>query len=757
METRNPLFALRPPVVEDAADEDTGELAPESTAMTDSELRSAMHEMVSVAIDHVEHTLSPERAKAARYYKGEPFGNEETGRSQIVITELRDTVLMIMPSLMRLFFGAERPIEYGPRNAMQVEPAQQMTDYVWDIVVQEDNEGFLRFYEWFKDALVKRLGVMKVWYDNTPDIQHLEGAYLTVDKLLELEQDPSVIAIDEVTPSQGVPMGPLPLYDVKFTRQEEQGRIRFLPVPPEEFLYTPTARTVSATNWVPGVAQMVGHRTEMTRSQLRDLGISEDDIRQYAFPDASLDTNVEEIARQDNVVRPDIGVSEANRTALYIEAYPYLDYDGDGFAELRKIVMLGSAFHIVSNEPCARRPFAVLCPDPEPHTVVGQGVSDWTMDLQLVESSIWRSVLDSLALSIHPRLGYVEGAVSLADILNTEIGAPIRMKSANALTPVQQQFVGNEALPLLDRLQEVRENRSGVTKASAGLDADSLQSTTKAAVAATITSAQAHIEMIARIFAETGVRSLFSLILQAVAENPPAPRILRSQGKYVEIDPRSWDANLDVRVKVAIGAGMDDEKYQALLEAREEMKFVLTTFGLSNPVVTLKQYRDTNVKMLKLRGRMDAEAFYQDVDPNWQPPPPPVQDPNMVIAQAEQHKAETQRMVAESKAQLDMQRQQMDMQAKIDQLRLQLQQVQERNEIELQKAALQAQTQLAVAEINKQAQVQQAQMNDTIQRVNAILNHLAKLDKNTKDNEVDHRELDIQESQTEADTDDEEE
>lgn len=621
---------------------DEGKQGLQVQPMSEGEVQSAVHKMVWDAIEYIDQELSPFRALATKYYQGEPFGNEEEGRSQVVMTELRDTVLMVMPSLMRIFFGAERALEYAPMTAQQLEMAEQATNYVWEVVLKKDNRGFLVFYEWFKDALVKRLGIVKYWYDKSSETRSFCLSFVTDDQLTLLYDD-SDVNVTSVVPQAGGPPG-VNLFEVEYSKTKHNGGIRMIALPPEEFLFTRGARTTASDHSQPGVALFVGHRTELTRSQLLEIGVDEQDIEDWAFKDVSLDHNQEEIARQ-HIVKPDTSAIGpiATQKALYIEGYPFMDVDGDGIAELRRVIMLGPSYHVIENEPCDERPFAVLCPDPEPHTIVGQGISDLTMDLQRINSSIMRAMLDSLALSIHNRLGYVEGDVNMEDVLNTEIGAPIRMRAPNSIQPIEHRFVGADAMPVLEKMDAIKENRVGVTKASAGLAPDAMQSTTQAAVAATVSKAQEHIEMIARTFAENGVAPLFRGILKLLVENQDVERLVQVNGKYIPMNPQTWASDLDVEVKVAIGAGLDDEKYQALAETAAKMEGIMGgPLGLNNPLVSMKQYRDTLVRMLKLRGRNDAEAFYKEVDPNWQPPPPPPQDPNMVIAQAEMQKAQAE-------------------------------------------------------------------------------------------------------------------
>src|SRR6266487_3361489 len=685
----------------------------EPVPMSEGEVQSAIHKMLWDAIEYTDQELSPFRALASKYYQGELFGNEQEGRSKVVLTELRDAVLYVMPSLMRIFTGPRGAVEYGPTNISQVAMAKDATDYVNKVILEVDNRWFLTLWSWFKDALVKRLGIVKYWYDDTEETRTYESTGLSAQAVILLQQDEEV-RTDEVRKSSLSTPG-APLFDVDFTRTRRQGKIRLIPLPPEEYLFTRGARTNSDDHSQPGVALVVAHRTELTRSQLLAIGVSEEDIEEWAFKDVSLDMNQEEIARQ-HIVKPDTSAIGpiATQKALYIESYPFMDVDGDGIAELRKIVTLGPGYHVIENEPCARRPFAVICPDPEPHTIVGQAFSDYTMDMQLVTSSIAREMNNSLALSINPRLGYVDGDVNLEDILATEIGAPIRARSPGAVWPIEHTFVGREALAVLDFYRDVVERRTGVSKDMSAMDAGSLQSTTRTAAIAAITAAQAHIESIARIFAEMGVAPLFRGILELLVENQAPARMARlSNGQYTELDPRSWQSGLDVVVNVAIGGGLDEQKYETMADLASRMEQAFAAQGMNQPVFSPKNYRDALVEMLKLRGRMDAEKYVQDVPADWQPPKPDPSagDPNMVIAQAEKQKADAKVQQMAQESQLKLQESQAEAQNEIRKLQLQLQKVQMEAELAQRQAA--ADMQLKWSQLAATVETQSLQIEAT--------------------------------------------
>lgn len=615
----------------------------DETSEEQTELQTAISQMITDAVTHSDGVLSKARADAEAFYKGEMPEPGDEGRSKVVMTVLRDTILQMMPSLLRILFGEEAAVEYAPSKADQIDMAQQVTQYVLDVILQQDNSGFLVYHDWFKDALIKRVGVVKVWPDNGTERRSFSLLYQTYDQAKILASD-DTIDIDEMRPCEKAPPGS-DLWDIDYTQTQHWNRIRVACIPPEEYIYTKGARSTDNSPHIPGVAEFVGHRTHLSRSQLRAMDISEADIEAHAFPDANLAENPEATEREsDDVSLSDDTNREESRKALFVEGYALLALDGDnGIARLYKVNCLGPAHHIVGEpEPCARRPFAVICPDPTPHSVEGSGVSDYTMDLQNIMSFIWRAMLDSLVLALNPRIAYVEGEVSLEDILNVELAAPIRTRSApaNALQIIDHPFVGAAALPVIDALKQVLKNRVGVDDASSGLDPGALQSTTAMAVAATQSKAQESLEKIARVFAETGIKHMFRMILELMVENPDAERMVKINGKYTPLDPRAWEANLGVRVNVAIGAGTIAERVGALQESVASMEALIPVIGPENPAFSLKQIVEHKQRILKLRGFADAALMWGN--PDYQPPKedPNKQDPNMLIAQAEVKKAE---------------------------------------------------------------------------------------------------------------------
>ena len=265
-----------------------------------------------------------------------------------------------------------------------------------------------------------------------------------------------------------------------------------------------------------------------------------------------------------------------------------------------------------------------------------------------------RDTLDSLGHAIFPRMGVVEGQVNIDDVLNTDIGQPIRMRAPGMVQPFSVPFVGKEAFPVLGYLDEAKENRTGVSKASAGLNAEALQSTTKAAVSATMSGAQGRVELICRHFAEGGMKELFSLVNNLVIKHQEGQDMFRLNNQFVPVDPRYWDSDKDVSVNVAISKNSDDERMAVLNNLAGKQEQILQTLGPQNPLVNLQQYSNTLSKMIELAGFKDAQSFI-----NTQVPPMPPQpqedkpDPATLLAQAEIQKAQVQAQKAVIDAETD--------------------------------------------------------------------------------------------------------
>jgi hypothetical protein len=627
---------------------------PEEEIMTEEELQGVVSSEITDSISFIDEDVAPIRAQATEYYLGEPFGDEEEGRSQVVSTDVRDTVKAMMPSLMRIFFGPERVVEFMPNGPEDVAGADQATDYI-DYIFKKDNPGFTVLHSAFKDALIRKTGIIKYWWDESTEVKAEYFSMLDEGSMMMLTQDPNVeISAVREYPIPGLPpqtdamgiMLPQPMmYDVQIKRRVKTGKVRIEALPLEEFLIDRRAKSIDD-------ATFVGHRAMKTVSELVAMGYDYDLVSEQAGSDYGFDTNEEYQARNPySIVRGSTNSDPSTDHVLYIEGYIKVDFDGDGIAELRRVCTIGSSHKVIKNEIVDERQFADFCPDPEPHTFFGMCPADDTMDIQRIKSNVQRGMLDSLAQSLHPRTAIVEGQANLEDVMNTEVGAVIRMRAPGMVQPFVTPFVGEAAFPMLAYLDDIKQSRTGISKAAAGLDADALQSTTKAAVAATVNAAHQHIEMIARIFAETGMRRLFRGILKLVIENQDKERIVRLRNTFVPVDPRSWDVGMDVTVNVGVGDGTIEDRINILAQVAGRQEQIIQTQGPSNPVVSVVQYTNTLTKMLQLAGIKDSQNYFNQLPPDWQLPEPPAPKPTpeeiLAQVQAQSIQADIQKKAAE--------------------------------------------------------------------------------------------------------------
>ena len=631
------------------ASELEAELNPD--VMDEVELQSVVARELEDAIDYIDNYISPERALATKYYRGDPFGNEEEGRSQVVSRDVRDTVQAVMPSLMRVFHGSDEAVSYIPTGPEDVEAAQQATDYA-NFIMNRDNNGFLAMHSAFKDALIRKVGVIKCFWEDKTEVETYNLTGLDDAALAALAADPDAeitvqssetVGEPQIDPNTGQFIMPPMVHSVTVEYVRPDGRVQIEAVPPEEFLISRESKDVETSDYV-------AHRRIITVSELISMGYSAEEVEDLASAHDDMNTNVERNTRNPALSNEmNARNDEAMRKVLYVENYIRVDFDGDGIAELRKICTAGDGNKILSNTPITMAPFATFTPEPEAHDFFGSSLADAVMDIQRIKSNVMRNTLDSLSQSINPRLAIVEGMVNLEDAMSTENGAIIRQRAAGQIQPMSIPFVGQAAFPVLQYMDDVKEARTGISKASMGLDASALQSSTAGAVNATVAAAQQHIELIARVFAETGMKRLFQIILQLITTHQDQPRMVRLRNKFVPISPMAWNASMDVSVNVALGRGTDTERMMMLRQIGEMQKEAMATMGQVNPLTDMAKLGNTLKAMTELAGFKDTSQFWND-PADFQPPPPdnkPDINEQLIQVQIQQIQADMQKKAAE--------------------------------------------------------------------------------------------------------------
>ncbi len=680
-----------------------------------TKLQGIIRSEMDDAEDYI-NQIGKDRAESTDYYLGNEPENVSDLQSNFVSTDVRDSVLFMLPSIMRTFFGTKKVVEFVPNGPEDIAVAEQQTDYI-NYIVQQKNSGFKVFYDAFKDALVRKSGFVKAFWDETMTATTHEYTDLDPASYQALILDPDVEVVDESIKMESITMlnpetgeeivqeSPAS-YDLTIRRVKRKDQVCIEAVPPEEVLISRNARSFAESPYV-------AHRMVKTVSDLVAMGYDRDEIEEYAGSGSSFDadTYTEREAREPigSNMYPGGADSEHSKEVLYVEHYCFYDLDDDGIDERVRVCTVGNGANIVNCEAWDDLPIAMFCPDPEPHTAIGSCPADYVKPIQAAKSQIMRDTLDSLGHSIFPRMGVVEGQVNIDDVLNTDIGQPIRMRAPGMVQPFSVPFVGKEAFPVLGYLDESKENRTGVSKASAGLNADALQSSTKSAVAATMSGAQGRIELICRHFAEGGMQQLFKLVNGLVIKHQDAQAMYRLNNQFVTVDPRYWDADKDMVVNVAISKSSDEEKSALLAQMAGKQEQILQIMGVNNPLVSLQQYSNTLTKIIEMAGFKDAQAFINTQVPPM-PPQPEQQQPDAaeMLAQAEMQKAQVQAQ----KAMID---------AETDRMKIIMDDDRDRDKAE-------ANIRLKAAELNAKygAQVNVAEINALMERDRETLRQIAK-------------------------------
>lgn len=627
----------------------------EETKVSADEIQTIVRASLEQARRFHEENLEPDMVKATDYYNGELFGDEKEGRSKVVSMDVHDVTLGQMPGLLRTFMGGEDAVEFAPEGPEDVELARQQTDFVnW--IVREANPGFVELSAAFKDALVRRLGAWKWWYEVFSRVKGSVHRGVDQEGLMALFMDDDVVDLN-IEETYFDQISGFELSNIRVTRKEERGRIRYQAVPPEELVFTPSARAIE-------VAPLVAHVRKVAREEIVALGVDEDVLEDAIAGEAAELGDDMENARTKfagDLSEDDNEGDESQDEILFAEVYQLVDGDGDGIAECRMFQCIGETHTIVNGdgkgEVVDEVPFAVITPDLEPHTVVGRSNWDDHKEIQRVKSHILRGTLDSLRKSIDPDLVVRDGEVNPID-LNEGSGIIRTLGDPNlVLKEMAHQFAGHGTLPMLEYYDQVREDRSGWNRSSAALNPEALQSSTQQGVSAALTAGQARVEMIARAFAETGVKRLYQGLLNLAIRYQDRPSVIRLRGEWVTVDPRHWHSALDVRVNIGIGQGTREERL-AFLGMLLQQQLELMKEG--SPLVTWVEIRYTFGQILKLAGRQDADQYLRPWGQAEQKQleeqmaqQPPQQDPATMLVEVEKQKAAMQAQMDQAKLVLD--------------------------------------------------------------------------------------------------------
>ncbi len=708
-------------------------------ALTDAEIRDAE----SFCGDG--STISFKRKKNLAYFmalaEGDLAPPEVSGRSSVVDTSVRDTILGMEGPLIKTFCGTENVVEFSETTEDDEEKAKQATDYL-NHVLRKKNPGFEIVTTWIRDAVTQKYGFVKVWWDDSPVETKEEYRGQTDVQLAILLDDAEVEPIDQRSyededaarekakvaeqmqaqldqmqaaamqrigdqqawaplqqaqqqfaafQAQPVPM----LYDVTVRRKKVGGRLRIENVPPEEMLVRRDTKRLSETRFI-------GHKVKRTINQLKAAGYK--NVDEIAAADGGVDDGEEASARNYlNGASPNeraaMDVADSGSREVWITiCYVMCDYDGNGIDAWRQVVRCGKA--MLRNEEVDDHEFVGWCPVPMPHQMIGLCPADLAMEGQRSKTFLKRGMHDNVHLQVNGRNFAVEGQVNLDDLLSSRPGGIVRIKQIGAVGRLDQglgDMAG--AMSLLEAVERDSEESTGWTRQSQGGNGLGLDGNTTLGQANIVTNrADARVEIIARQFAETGYTDLFRKMLKLVCQHQNKAEQVKLGGKWQNIDPREWTNQFDMTINVGLGTGNKDQQVQHLMALKQAQ-----AEGLAVGICEPKHIYNADMKLAEALGFKSGDQFFHDPsappDPNAPPKAPPPPDPNVVKAQMADQAHQREMQFKQQQAEADR-----NHAAQLEQYKGQMQMEVDRNrqEVEAQQKLAELQQQAELERIKEQ-------------------------------------------------------
>ena len=650
--------------------------------LDDQQVQGIVSDAIRNAKSFITDEISPVRIKCSRYFEGEVDIGQEAGRSGIVKTVVRDTVRAVKPSLMRIFLSHSKAVEFLPREENDIESSQQATEFLNYKFQHLGGYNLLR--DAIHEALIKKVGILRVYYKEEPKTEIHTYDYLDDTTFAVLTSDPEVEIIEheeiyeKQTMEDGIETESLH-HNCKISRTKKSGDLVVDAVPSEEFFIDRMAKSLTE-----GEFYVCGHSTEVTVSDLLDMGYDYDDVSDLSSEDSRDSTNDAEVfERRRYSVTHDKDrnhTDPSSKKVLLTQAFMKMDIEGSGKAMLYSFILGGDSYKLL--EPpmlCDEVPYVGLSIDPEPHTFFGRSLADIVMAEQDSATQIYREILNNLSMSNLPRMA-VTDSVNLDDLMNLELGGIVRTRTApsQSIQNLAVPFTASQSLGVMEYVDRIVEDKTGITKASMGLDPDSLQSVTKAGVQATLQAQQGQIEVMARNIAE-GLKELFGKMLRCYTKHQDAPTVMRLKGNFVPIDPKVWQsASMDSVVNVGLGTGRHDERLGGLQMMLQIQQQIMQAYGTQNGLVSLTNIRQTLADILDGFGLRNTDRYVQPMNPEIETQLAQINaqktqqaqmmqaqnDPSQVLLKAESMKAQTKAQTDMMKAQLMKEKQ--DLQDDLD-------------------------------------------------------------------------------------------
>lgn len=570
--------------------------------MTPDAVQGALKHAIQVAVNFQESEVSQDRIDAQKYFNGASKVEAEEDRSQVVSTKVRDTVRMIEPVLMRTFLQSGKPVEFVPNGPDDIDAAEQATEYATYIF--NKNNGFQLLSSAFRDALVKKTGVLKAYRDESQRTEFDEYTDLTDDVARYVLSEEGVEMVEGQRNMRG-------LIDLKVSRTTTQGQIKIMAVAPEDFFVDAAATSIDN-------AFVCGDRVEMRVGDVVAMGYDFEEVVEHAGSHGDALDEEEEIARRGYDEEHDTeAVNDPSMLKVSLtEAYFKVDIEGTGIPQLYQFICVGTNYHILEMTLADENPYAIFEVDPEPHSFYGRSIVDMVKDDQDASTSLLRGLIDNMHMSNNTGYAFDDARVDTDDMLNNEMGRLVRVQGTptDAVMPLAVPNAATAILPAIQYYDQVIEDKTGVSRASMGMDANALQPVSATQANAAIQAASAATELIARHLSE-GMRRLFKIILKLTRQHSNPDDVMRVNGQFVPVDPRSWNAEMDVSTNVGLGTGQREQRIAALQQVAQDHFMILQQYGFNQPLVSMQQIYNVRADLLAATNIHNPTRYYNTITP----------------------------------------------------------------------------------------------------------------------------------------------
>lgn len=607
--------------------------------LTDSALSSLCEERLRSAMGAPGSKIVTDRLRNLAAYLAEPEGEwappEVADRSNLVATDVADTVEWLLPSLLRVLSASKDAIEVTasrPQFEAQAHVVRETLHWVW----WERLNGLTILHDWLKDGLMSKVGFLRIGYcaDEQTTTESYRG--LPEGELQQLLVDEGVTVTGKQQRQEQTDDGPITVYDVDIERAYVEGYPTCETVPPEEMRIDSAARYDSEPHFI---AQVY----ERPRSELGAQGYK---VAGMSGGYRGLTESQEEMARR--------GINSSTMRDQGDEYDPMLlvedCYVRRGSAHApRWIRCLRIDGELVErDDDLDAHPFGWWCPAPLPHVFFGNCPADFAIEPQRLRTNLLRALEDNVYLTVNGRIGIVGGdETTISDVLDSRPGGIVRLKRPDDLVPIAQPDLSESAWNAVEWAEQWTEKRTGFSRLSKGLSSEALNDTATGVMEIT-ERADMRAELIARHAAEA-LGKVLRKIMRVMARHQDVPQQVRIAGQWAPVDPREWDTQYQVRVRCGLGTANKDRQI-AQLQQLAAVQGGMIQAGMIPPPAAIALAR----KLAEAMGQQQPETFFPDFQPQPPAPPPQVQVKQMELqADAQRFQAEAQQKVQELQLQHD--------------------------------------------------------------------------------------------------------